>query len=161
MQLKKLYSAFYADNKHLVEALDHHNGNWQAGKTRGYGIVIIEFKGLKFAIPLRSHIKHKAAYITARITEELLIKRKGLDYSKALLISQERYISSEVFKIPPEEHNKLLEHEQHITAQFAKYVEHYVKAVSKADKNILQSNEYRYTTLQNYHLELGLAYCTL
>jgi protein AbiQ len=155
MQLRKLDNSFYEENSHLIQVLDNHNGNWQAGKTRGYGIVVIEFKGLKFAIPLRSNIKHKAAYITVRSTEPS-IKGKGLDYSKALFISQERYISSEIFKIPPEEHKKLLNKEHHITTQFTKYVEHYVKAMSKVDKNILQSNEYRYTTLQNYHLELGL-----
>jgi protein AbiQ len=156
MQLRKLDNAFFIENSHLVQALDNHNGNWQTNKVRGYGIVVINYKGLTFAIPLRSNIKHKAAYITVRSTTPS-IKGKGLDYSKALFISEERYISSDIFQIPPAEHKKLLNKEHHITAQFTKYIEHYVKAVNKSDNNILQSNEYRYTTLQNYHVELGLA----
>jgi protein AbiQ len=155
MQLKKLDSSFYEENSHLVQALDNHSGNWEAGKTRGYGIVIIDFKGLKFAIPLRTNIKHDAAYITVRSPEQG-VKGKGLDYSKAVLISKESYISHELFKIPAAEHKKLLDKEHFVTSKFEKYVERYRKAVIKVDKNILQSHEYRYTTLQNYHVELGI-----
>lgn len=155
MQLKKLDSSFYEENNHLVQALDNHSGNWEAGKTRGYGIVVIDFKGLKFAIPLRTNIKHDAAYITVRSSEPN-IKGKGLDYSKAVLIAQERYISNEHFKIPAAEHKKLLNKEHFVTSKFEKYVERYRKAVIVSDKNILNSHEYRFTTLQNYHVELEL-----
>jgi protein AbiQ len=64
MQLKKLDLSFYYANTNLVEALDNVYGYWIEGKTRGYGVVIINFKNLTFAIPLRSHINHNAAYLT-------------------------------------------------------------------------------------------------
>jgi protein AbiQ len=64
MQLKKLDQSFYKDNTHLTQALDNVDGNWVSGKVRGYGVVVINLNGLTFAIPLRSNIKHKAAYIT-------------------------------------------------------------------------------------------------
>lgn len=155
MQLKKLDSSFYEENNHLIQALDNHSGNWEAGKTRGYGVVVINFKEMTFAIPLRSNIKHDAAYITVR-SSEAGIKGKGLDYSKAVLISQESYISHEHFKIPATEHKKLLDKEHFVTAKFEKYVERYRKAVTVSDKNILNSKEYRHTTLQNYHVELEI-----
>jgi protein AbiQ len=155
MQLKKLDYSFYAENAHLKEALDNEHGEWQKGKTRGYGVVVISFKELTFAIPLRSNIKHDAAYITVRSSEKG-VKGKGLDYSKAVLISKENYISHEHFKIPPAEHKKLLDKEHFVTGRFEKYVEKYRKAVSVNDKNILNSPEYRHTTLQNYHLALEL-----
>ena len=87
MQLIKLDPSFYADHTHLVQALDNHNGVWDAGKVRGYGIVVITINKLTFGIPLRTNITHSAAYLTVRnINPNTKIKGKGLDFSKALLI---------------------------------------------------------------------------
>ncbi|EOR8526021.1 hypothetical protein FSP93_RS26805, partial [Escherichia coli] len=49
----------------------------------------------------------------------------------------------------------LLSKEAHVTKQFSQYVERYVEAVRKNDKNILR-RDYRFSTLINYHAELGL-----
>lgn len=158
MQLKKLDPSFYNDHTHLIQALDNVNGAWQAGKTRGYGIVLISINNLVFGIPLRSNIPHKAAYLTVRNSPSVKGPPfgKGLDFSKALLITKTSYISTEVFKIPAEEHKKLASKQPYIAQTFQKYVERYIAAVSKSDLHILNSIEYRYTTLQNYHIELGL-----
>lgn len=160
MELKKLDPSFYTDNPHLIEVLDNINGNWQSGKTRGYGVVVINLNSLKFAIPLRTNIKHDAAYITKKLPASPCplgrVKGKGLDFSKAVLIQKDSYISSSAFKIPSDEHNKLLNKEHFITKKFEKYVDRYRKAVTTADKHILQSAEYLYTTLQNYHSDLEL-----
>ena len=155
MQLKKLDNSFYHDNTHLNEALDNHNGNWAQGKVRGYGVVIIELKGLSFAIPLRSNIRHNFAYITVKSTEHGIVG-KGLDFTKALLIENEKYVSKIPFKISASEHKKLSDKEFFITEKFEKYVLKYASAVSKSDLNILRSTAYRFTTLCNYHAELGL-----
>jgi protein AbiQ len=133
----------------------YYDGNWQNGKTRGYGVVIIDLNGLTFAIPLRTEIKHNAAYITVNSPTQG-VKGKGLDFSKAVLIDQASYISSSTFKIPQDEHKKLQGKEKFITKKFEKYVGHYINAIKAADNNILQSPEYRYTTLQNYHSYLGI-----
>ena len=155
MHLKKLDQSFYNDNSHLQEALDNSNGSWAQGKVRGYGVVVISVNNLTFAIPLRSNIRHEAAYITVR-SQSLGVKGKGLDFSKALLIAADSYISSAPFKISPAEHNKLQTKEVHITKSFEKYVSKYISASHKSDRNILNSPEYRFTTLVNYHSELGL-----
>lgn len=155
MQLKKLQPTFYTNNSHLQEALDNINGSWVKGKTRGYGIVVVQINSLTFAIPLRSNIPHKAAYITARSFNSPS-KGKGLDFSKALLINPTSDLSTEVFKIPKDEHNRLVNKEHFITAKFDKYVQEYIAAVAKGDQNILNSAEYRYSTLTNYHKELGI-----
>ena len=55
-----------------------------------------------------------------------------------------------------EVNKKLLGKEGHITKQFDKYVNRYIKAVQKDDQRVLNSNEYRFTTLVNYHTELSL-----
>ncbi|MDC9615869.1 hypothetical protein PSI19_18740 [Xenorhabdus khoisanae] len=128
MKLRKLDQAFYDENSHLIQAIDNEDGKWIPGKTRGHGIIVININQLTFAIPLRTSIKHNAAYITQKSNQKG-IKGKGLDYSKALLI---------------------------ITKKFEKYVEKYIKAVKKKDKHVLNSLEYRFTTLQNYHNQLGI-----
>lgn len=66
MKRPQCNQSFYTNNTHLIEALDNFNGNWGSEKVRGYGVIVIDLKGLTFAIPLRSNIKHKAAYITVK-----------------------------------------------------------------------------------------------
>lgn len=53
MQLKKLDTSFYLENTHLHEALDNHKGESEKGKKRGYGVIIIKFNHLTFAIPFK------------------------------------------------------------------------------------------------------------
>ncbi len=154
MQLKKLDNSFYAAHTHLKNALDNYDGKWDEGKIRGYGIVIIEIDNLKFAIPLRSNIKHKASLVTEKDYRPG-IKGRGLDFSKALLITNDRYISKENFNISPEQ-KKRLKNDFFITQKFEKYVSHYIKAVYSNDHNILNKLEYRFTTLVHYHRELGI-----
>lgn len=150
MHLKKLDNSFYTDNAHLKEALDNYNGRWESGKVRGYGVVVISINNLTFAIPLRSNIRHSASYITLRN------KSSGLDFSKALLISDEKYISDIPFKIDYNQHKNLVNKEHYITQKFEHYVSRYIFAIKKEDENILSSSEYRYSTLVNYHQELGI-----
>jgi protein AbiQ len=106
MHLKKLTPSFYSNNTHLIQALDLKNGVWIRGKERGYGIVVIEINNLMFGIPLRSNIKHKAAYLTKRRNHGET--NKGLDFSKAVLLEYRFYVSDFDFKIPPNEHSKLI-----------------------------------------------------
>jgi len=155
VQLKKLDNSFYSDNTHLSEALDNHDGNWAKGKVRGYGIVIISINNLSFAIPLRSNIRHRSSYITVK-SNQSGFEGKGLDFTKALLITNEKYVSNLPFKISPDEHKKLANKEHFITSKFEKYVAKYIVAIEKSDRNILQSSNYRFSTLYNYHSELGL-----
>lgn len=155
MLLKKLDQSFYDENTHLKEVLDLKDGVWIEGKTRGYGIVLIELNGLTFGVPVRSNIRHKASYITNRSNQPGILG-KGLDYSKALLLAKPDYISSMPFKIDTRQHELLKDKAIFISKSFEKYVTKYVRAIRKADSNVLTSNEYRYTTLQNYHIELGI-----
>ncbi|CDM88562.1 type III toxin-antitoxin system TenpIN family toxin [Xenorhabdus bovienii] len=155
MKLRKLDQAFYDENTHLIQALDNEDGKWISGKTRGHGIVVININKLTFAIPLRTSIKHNAAYITQKSNQKG-VKGKGLDYSKALLIINQKYISDEIFLIPPEQHKNIQGKEFFITRKFEKYVEKYIKAVKNRDRHVLNSLEYRFTTLQNYHNQLDV-----
>jgi len=150
MLLRKLENLFYDENTHLVEVLDKTDDRWDAVKTRGYGIVIIELKGLRFGIPLRSHIhpRNKHCFLTT--------ERKGLDYSKAVLLAKDEYVSSVPFQIPNDEIGKIRDNEYKIGKQFGKYVERYVQYMKKDPTLSVLRIEYRYSTLINYHTELEI-----
>ncbi|MCX1288917.1 hypothetical protein JDU19_23870 [Escherichia coli] len=145
IQLRTLTDQFYADNKGLQEALDGSND----GKVRGYGIVVIDLNGLVFGIPLRSHLNHKFGFVSER-SEGV---KKGLDYTKALLIKKEEYVSR-AYKIPTPEFTHINDSKEKIQEDFNKFVNRYIEANVKKDENILRN--YRYSTLKNYHKELGL-----
>ncbi|MGP6457474.1 type III toxin-antitoxin system TenpIN family toxin [Enterobacter ludwigii] len=162
MELKKLDESFYTDNPVVIQALDFNTekNEWMShgGKVRGHGIVQIELGGLVFAIPVRSTIKHDASFILeVNRGSDKSNKGMGLDYSKALLIRKAGHVSNNVFVLRTKESGKKLQGKQeHIKRKFTKYVERYVKAVQNGDKNILNDSEYRFSTLVNYHPELGL-----
>jgi protein AbiQ len=138
MQIAKIERAFFNNNAGLVEILDK-------GAGRGYGIAVITVgDNLKFGIPLRSNMKHKSGFIT--------VERKGLDFSKAILIEDDAHIGT-TFKIPAEEYKRIQDRAHFITGRFQKYVDKYIKSVNKKDPHVLW--EYRFSTLQNYHDVLG------
>lgn len=161
MDLKKLDGSFYTDNPVLIQALDFDmetNAWFDRSKIRGHGIVQIEVNGLIFAIPVRSKIKHKESFILEVDRNDRHSKGMGLDYSKALLIRDASHVSNENFVLRSKHAGKkLIGKEEHIKKQFTQYVEKYIDAFRKKDMSILNSMEYRHTTLVNYHGELGLA----
>ncbi len=146
VEIKKLEEVFYIENTHLVEVMDKRGNAWNSDKTRGYGVVVVEIVGLRFGIPLRSHANHKQCYNFSG--------DKALDYSKAVLLMKDEYISEVPFKIPDEEFIVIQKKSFFITQQFTKYVERYIEAVKKSDENKLKP--YRFSTLQNYHAELKI-----
>lgn len=153
MQVKKLDISFYAANTHLINALDLVNGQWFTGKARGYGIIILSINNHTFAVPLRSSIKHRASFPTVG---QHGATHKGMDFSKALLITQQSYISNDVFKIPPDEHSKIKSKAHYIQSRFEKYVTRYIRAAVTNDAHVLGTLDFAYTTLVNYHNELGI-----
>lgn len=153
LPLKKLTKEFYDANEGLIQALD---GGWSdSAKVRGYGIVVVSINSLTFGIPLRTHIKHKQSFFTDVTQDHTCETRKGLDFSKAVLISENSYIDSSSFKIPSEQFDRIQDNHEHIVEKFTKYIKRYIKAVNRNDRNVLPF--YTFSTLQNYHVELGLS----
>lgn len=161
MKLKKLANSFYTDNPIVRQALDFNEvtQSWISGdKVRGHGVVQIQINALVFAIPVRSTIKHNASYILeVNRGPDRTIKGMGLDYQKAMLIRDAAHVSDKVFVLKSKDAGKKLQgKEEHVTKQFGRYVERYIVAVRNGDSRLLTYNEYRFTTLINYHEELGL-----
>ena len=115
-------------------------------KNRPHAIILVKVGDLRFAIPLRTHLPHKNGFHT--------INEAGLDFSKALLVFEDRDISRDI-KLSPEEFKKIVDSEDFIIRKFEKYVQNYINAVKK--NNIGQLNrDYRFSTLVNYHEQLLL-----
>ncbi|WP_020008225.1 type III toxin-antitoxin system TenpIN family toxin [Salinicoccus albus] len=149
--LRQLTKRFYEENN-LIEMLDAH-----FDKGRGYGVLLVKIIGYQFAILLRSnmHIGHKDGYTTRIHHKNGKSYRHGLDFSKAVIIKEQSYISSEPFMLDKKsDFVKIRKSEHHIITTFEKYVNRYTEAVREEDINILKS--YRFSTLQNYHKELNI-----
>lgn len=171
IEFHELTHEFYESHTHLVEALDKNKQTsvFDEDKHRGYGVLLTEVEGYKFAIPVRSKMKinHRSNY-TSRTYEEDEIDHKtgkktgkkikfrhGLDYSKAVIITEDRFISKTPFFLANKDDyvNITQNLEKIIIPQFKKYVQRYIYAVRNDDKNILK--KYCFSTLQNYNQQLG------
>lgn len=156
MLLRKLDYSFYQENTHLQQTLD---GDGRS-KTRGYGILVIDIEGAegstKWGIPLHSNLQNRACFQLGTKEFDGEIFKTGLNYSKALLLKKDSYISNAIYQIPVEQKNVISKSEKTIVEDFKKYVEKYIKAAKKDDNWILNNREYRFSTLKNYNVELGI-----
>lgn len=148
LKVVQLTAAFEAANPSLKEAVHD--------KNRGYGIVAITYNGLTFGIPLRTNLSHKNGVILDTIEKNGRSYNRGLDYTKAVLIRNPLIEIGDVFFVPHDQKAKLITTKDMIINQFQKYVAGYVSAVQREKHNTLSGPMYRYSTLVNYHAELGL-----
>lgn len=153
----RLTPDFYVEQNHLIEMIDKDKRTGKVtDKGRGYGVLLLEVQGHQFAIPLRSkmHINHKENFTTRIYKPNGVRVRHGLDYSKAVIIPESRFVSTDPFLLAEQsDYLKIEDAEHRIIAAFEKYVLKYIKAVQEQNKHILRG--YSFSTLQNYHTELG------
>ena len=136
-----LTEQFYKDYSHCSEI--------EQKRFRPYIVLLAKIDDLLFALPLRSHIKHKYAYFSDKANS------CGIDYSKAVVITNEElYLDNKKPVIRQNEYKTLLGKEYIITKGFKKYLSDYKKTIkTKAQRT---QHLYRYCTLQYFHKELGL-----
>ncbi|WP_337263615.1 MULTISPECIES: type III toxin-antitoxin system TenpIN family toxin [unclassified Serratia (in: enterobacteria)] len=125
-------------------------------KSRPHGIVTISFKGLIFAIPLRTNLNHTYGVVLDTVVRDGRKLKRGLDFTKALIINDESTDIGMLYIVPDSQKKALINKKKMIVNQFQRYVEEYVRAVSNNVINTINSNAYKYSTLCNYHLELGI-----
>ena len=136
-----LSEKFYDDYSNCLE-IEHK-------RFRPYIMLILQIDNLTFALPMRSHIKHKYAYITDAENN------CGVDYSKAVIINdEEKYIAKIKPNIRENEYKALFGKEYIITKEFSKYLSNYKKSIiAKADRTKYM---YKYSTLKYFHKELNI-----
>lgn len=133
MQLKILSKHFYDTYTDCQEILKKSN--------RPYACLTIEIDGVLFAIPFRHHIRHKYAFYT--------IGEAGLDYTKAVVISDASYLSSDNPTIETKEFAIIKKEEHKIRHGFKQYLNQYRRAMKHRD-NPRSTNILKYSALQYF-----------
>ena len=113
-------------------------------ENRPYTQVITEINGLKFAVPLRSDISHRTDVLW---TDKQA--KHGLDFTKAVLILDDEYISGERAYIRDKEHQHLLGKEWRVKEKMEKCIGNY----KRAKENIEEEHNAEYcafSTLQYF-----------
>lgn len=110
-------------------------------RTRSYACLTIRIEEMTVAIPFRHHIAHKYAFRTYGDC--------GLDYTKAVVIADERYIDAGRAQIEQREFNAIKSREAQIIREFSKYLKTYRRAMEHRDESCY-SNIIRYSSLQYF-----------
>lgn len=112
MKFVCLTEKFYAHYKDCPEILEK--------AARPYAYLEVEIDGYIFAIPFRHHIKHKHAFHT--------LGEAGLDYSKAVPITEPDYIEDYTGEIDTRELKAIKGRDVLITNGMRKYYRLFLKA---------------------------------
>ena len=123
-------------------------------EDRPYYVLILKLDGLTYAIPLRSNINHTYCFIA----DKSIGQNNGLDYSKAVVIIDNKFIDTNPVTIRQNEFNVYKKKEHIIKKQFSSYVARYKKEIlRRIEKPSLPiSSLCRYSSLKHFHQALGL-----
>ncbi|MGX2987425.1 type III toxin-antitoxin system TenpIN family toxin [Ursidibacter arcticus] len=97
--------------------------------TRPYCVLLVKVKKLTFALPLRSNLPDEDGIGMKTIENTVTGKFKGIDFSKAILITSDECLKKDVVQL--KEKSELLfiqAQDKKITREFKKYVEGYITA---------------------------------
>ena len=118
-------------------------------QDRPYILLLVTVAGRTWGLPLRSNIRHPYAFWTDKPN------RCGVDYSKAVLIDDPRYIDHERRPhIRDREFRALKGSEHAVRRGFEAYARSYAKA--RRSGHPRYDALVRYSTLQNYEDVLGI-----
>ena len=135
MKLAYLSNTFYMKYQNCPEMLHKHE--------RPYVCITVDIDGHLYAIPIRHNITHKYAFIT--------IGKRGLDYTKAVLIEDESYLSGDTPIIDTIEWRKIQISKNAIYVGFSSYLREYKHALSHKE-NLRNDNILKYSALQYFDL---------
>jgi protein AbiQ len=136
-----LSQEFYKEFSNLVEI--------ERKESRPYILFVVCYNGYAFGIPFRSHINHPNFFPTSATG--------GIDFSKAVIISDQKYILKNKPVIRQDEFKRIKGKEFVIKEKFIKYIEKYKEAVEKIKNGTAHDRDLllvKYSTLQNYHVEI-------
>lgn len=141
VELRKLSNEFY-------KAYPHNKFPEIESKLgRPYAVLLVEINGVKFAIPLRTNIRHAFCY-KFRTSDRKTESSTGIDFSKAVVISNESYLSEET-DINDKEYLELQEKAFFIINKFKKYVNDYIQ-FRKNGGNEYIAKRYLFSTLKYF-----------
>ena len=127
--------------------------------SRPYNCLLVQSHyGYFICIPYRSHINNKYAFKFKK-SKRSKSTNSGLDYSKIVIIKKSVYIGNTDAIIDKDEFNETRDNIKHIKNDAQQYIDDYVNYLSgkskKYDKKEFE-RIYKYSTLQYFHIELGM-----
>ncbi len=135
MKFIYLTQEFYDKYAECAEILDKDD--------RPYALMQFELNGIKFGIPIRHHVNHPFSFKT--------IEDRGIDYTKAVVIEKDEYISETNAIIDTVEWRILAKNEAKIRYEFKKYLNQYKRALKHKDNP--RSEKYlKYSALQYFDI---------
>lgn len=151
MKIKTIKDSYFDDNN-LVECLENKE------EKRPYLYFLVTHNGNNFYIPFRSTLNERGnlnSIINVIAYDVSYSKRPyaKLDYSKMLIINDSSYIKDDAV-IDSVQYTLVKNNIVDIEKQAINYINGYVKAFNK--RRIQRDNKYKFSTLVNYHKELGL-----
>lgn len=134
-QVRLLSAIFYERNSENHEILSKQN--------RPYLVLLVEYRGLKFAIPFRSNIQHSHAYKFQGNSPKR--QSSGLDFSKSVLIFNDDEIGMPAH-IDSKEHTEIAKRYDFIVEKFQNYIDDFIEGLRQEP---LQP-KYRFSSLTYY-----------
>ena len=122
-------------------------------KNRPYVVLLIKIENYNFALPLRTNLRHNFGYKFSN-TGRKTLSSTGIDFSKAVLIDNAKYIGEQA-RIDNKEYLELSKKYYFIINKFKKYLEGYIKYV-KDGGDEFTAKKYQFCTLKYFHKQLGL-----
>ena len=96
-------------------------------QNRPYVIFVVNINNIDWAIPFRSNIRHKYAYMTDKTNNN------GIDFTKAVVIDINNDIDSQNVQIRQVEFNKIKGKEHVIKRDFQNFLKRFEKAINKPE----------------------------
>lgn len=120
---------------------------------RPYSCLLIDTHEDYFiCIPFRSHINHRNSFMFHG-TQRSMKSKSGLDYTKIVLIKDEKYFDDKKAIVDQDEYNEAQIHLGEIVEEAVNYVNGYIAHVEKIEEMHPREFErkYKYSTLPYFH----------
>lgn len=148
---------YFIDNASYVELLDPTDLVKQS--SRCYLFISIYHNGNQFYVPLRQNIDLSIGGIGYPLPSSTR-PNAGLDFRKALIVNDSNYIQSlPTITISSSQIGSLRANIATIESSFLNYVKGYVKSALKNRERV--DRLYKFSTLHNFHAELGISHAPL
>lgn len=121
--------------------------------SRPYVVMIVNLDGNRFALPLRTNIRHNYCYKfknTGRDTDS----STGIDFTKAVIINDPKFIGNPT-TIDNKEYVELMNKFYFVLKKFKQYLMGYIQ-YRREGGDEFTARKYQFTTLKYFNNELGL-----
>ena len=141
VEIRKLSKEFY-------KAYPHNEFPEMESKlSRPYVVLLVEINNVKFAIPLRTNIRHSFCY-KFKTSDRETKSSTGIDFSKAVVISNDSYLGEKA-DINDKEYLELQEKAFFIIKKFKKYVTDYISFMKNGGNEYI-ARRYLFSTLKYF-----------